>query len=165
MTKTKNNRIDDVLDTAKGIIRRGETLVPVLFLRLGDRVEVINLQVFPDKDVMSEFMRFIIVSAKPREYLFLCESWLRMFDTKNPDELHESELVAGGEKQVSDLEDKEECILVVHGSKEKGERTGMIKIIRKKNEVEFSNIEWLPKNIEGRMSNLWNPFGGESRIN
>ena len=157
--------LDKITAFTKHLVKSGQTVLPVFFMRHGTETDIIPLSNLPDKDMWSQLMRYLLLKFKPDEYVFISESWIKKFDTKKKDEKILSEEVAMGLKQVHDLENKSECIVVVYGDRLKGENTGLIQFERKGKDTKISDIEWLPKNISGRFSNLWNPFKGESNIN
>jgi hypothetical protein len=154
-----------VIEHAKQMIRSGERASPVFFLKHSDRVAVITLNLLEDKDQWSSLMRFIIHNTNPEEYLFLGESWIKKFNPENIDDKLAGELTRMGMKQVHEFDDKEEGIVLVHGTREKTERTGLIPFKRTDKGVQFSKLEWLPDAIEGRLVNLWNPLKGDSHVN
>src|ERR1051325_6183166 len=165
MKQHERAMIEDIIRTAKEVVRKGGQVRPMFFMRLRNKIEIIDLQGLPNKDLGSAFMRLAIVKKKPDEYVFICESWIKKFDTKNENDKKESKLVAQGVKEVNEFDDKNECILIVHGMKETREKTGVIVFERIKGNVKFSELEWLPQAVQGRFSNLWNPFGGDSKVN
>jgi len=154
-----------VIEHAKDLIRSGKSAGPVFFLKHPHIVTVVDLQLLRDKDEWSSLMRFLVHKTEPEEYLFLGELWIKEFDQKNVDDKLASELTRMGMKQVRDFEDKEEGIVLVHGTREKRERTGLIPFKRTDKGVQFSKLEWLPETVEGRLVNLWNPFTGDSCVN
>lgn len=164
-SRKQRNWIDDVIEHAKDLIRSGRRAGPVFFLKHPDRVAIVDLELLSNKDEWSSLMRFLVRETKPEEYLFLGESWIKKFDQKNVDERVASELTRMGMKQVRDFEDKEEGIVLVHGTRQKTEKTGLIPFKRTDKGVQFSKLQWLPDTVEGRLVNLWNPFTGDSRVN
>jgi|ERR1051326_5342175 hypothetical protein len=165
MTKVNSKLVDEILKQAKEQLRRTGHLSPTFFMRRGNKVDMTNLDILPNKDLWSSLMRTLIVNIKPAEYAFLSESWLKIFNPKNPADKLESELVTQGIKEVHDLADKIECIIIVYGSKDTAEKTGLIKFRRLQSGIEFSELEWFPTTVTGRLANLWNPFGGEDKSN
>jgi len=163
--RPKSDWLNQLIEMAKESVRKGGRASPMFFMRHMDHAAAISLDGLNDKDLWSGLMRFLVTGTKPEEYAFIGESWIKMFDPKKEGEKTLGTLVAMGVKQVHEFEDKAECIMILYGSKETGERGAIIRFERKKEGVEFSEIEWLPTGIEGRLSNLWNPFGGESKVN
>src|ERR1043166_6907019 len=113
MSGVKREWLDGLIEIAKTIIRDGERAQAMFFLRHHGRVDVVPLERLPDKDLWSSLMRLLITSIKPDEYVFIGESWIKIFDPKKEGEKTLSKLVAMGVKRVHEFEDKTECLMIV----------------------------------------------------
>jgi hypothetical protein len=165
MKKLENMVLDQCIGFTKESIKHGEKARPVFAFMDGTELKLVDLNMIPDKDEWSEFMRLVIADKKPSEYVFICESWMKMFDANNEIDKRQSEALMKGLKQVHDYDDKVECIIVVHGKYSKFENTGVIRFERRDEEVIFFEIEWMPDTVSGRFAKLFRPFTDNMNIN
>src|SRR5271169_3480627 len=150
--------IEEIISTAKQTITAGYTFQATFYLKYKYSIKVISLGELPNKDIWSDFMRAAIAVTRPTEYLFISESWMKEFDAKQKSKDSDLNQIVKGHKQVSEYPDKKEILLLTHGIRSAGEKTGMIRISRQGLTVEFSQLEWFPTSIEGRLANLLNPL-------
>ena len=82
------------------------------------------------------------------------ESYIKQLDVKDPSELALSSLLMNGAVSVGQLPSAQDCITVLHGTKDK-ERLGHIIFKKNIKKVEFQPIEWWEgKNLQGRFVGL-----------
>jgi hypothetical protein len=147
----------EMIERAKGFIKNGQPLAPVLFMLTRNNISITDLSAFmDDKDFLSFMLKELIHKHNPDAYLLLMESWMRMFDTKDEGEKGLSKLVFDGTVQVSQLPSAQDCITVVYGNRE-SEKMGMITFKNKGKSVKFEPIIWINENqgeVKGRFMGL-----------
>lgn len=153
---------DAVIGKAKSLLRKGEPLQPVLFLKSGKGIGVIPVgQISEDKEKLAAILHIIVQLTDPDEYLYLTEAYLKEVDTKDASDSALGSLLVDGTLQVSQLPSAQEAITVLFGDR-KREKLGVIVFHRKDGAISFEPTRWLEGNeLKGRFTGL---RGGESII-
>jgi hypothetical protein len=146
---------DRMIEKAKMIIRQGEPLQPVFFLKGREGIDVIPLDEFADdKNLMSELMRQLVRTRDPDEYLFISEAYVKMIDAKDGGDVAVGKLLVDGALSVSQVPSSKECISILHGNR-KSERVGTVIFERKRSIVEFKPTQWSNEGeLGGRLAGL-----------
>ena len=153
---------EKMIERAKSIVRKGEPLHPVLFLKKGGDIGVIPLGRFSqDKEVLSTLLRAVVGAVNPDEYLYLTEAYMKEIDTKDASDSALGSLLVGGTLQVSQLPSAQEAITALYGDR-KGEKLGVIVFRKRGKVVKFEPTRWLEGDeLRGRFTGL---RGRESEI-
>lgn len=144
-----------MIKNAMAVVESGQPLRPVFLMKTTTAIYIVDMHPFmDDKDLMSDMLKLIILKEQPDEYLLMMESFIKQLDVKDPAELAISALLMNGTVSVSQLPSAQECITVLHGTKET-ERLGQIIFKKESRRIVFQPIEWSEGgNLRGRFAGL-----------
>jgi hypothetical protein len=153
---------EQMIEKAKSIIRNGDPLHPVLFLKSGKEIAVIPLGRFSDnKEVLATVLHMIVQLVNPDAYMYMTEAYMKEVDTKDAGDSALGSLLVGGALQVSQLPSAKEAITILLGNRT-SEKLGVIVFHRKESSINFEPTRWLEGDeLKGRFTGL---RGGEPNV-
>lgn len=146
---------NDLIKKAKGLLRAGQPLQPVLFLKSGKGVAVIPVGVITDdKEKLAAILHIIVQLTDPDEYLYLTEAYLKEVDTKDAGDSALGSLLVEGTLQVCQLPSRKEAITILYGNRV-SEKLGVVVFHRKDQSISFEPTRWLEGDeLKGRFTGL-----------